>query len=116
MAEIIFSEIISRVLDTIPGSKMDVFKFQKFFRVLQVKMEIEKIEGSRKASFIYCANGYIYTKNNEYKRKINLRCHSYKKDCCGTAAVEKGIFFSKINPTLIPKIQMKSKRSKSSPK
>ena len=38
-----------------------------------------------------------------------------KKGCCGTAAVENGIF-SKINPTLIPKIQMKSKRSKSSPK
>ena len=42
-------------------------------------MEFEKIEGSRKGSFIYCANGYIYTKNNEYKGKINLRCRSYKK-------------------------------------
>ena len=61
-------------------------------------MEFEKIEGSRKGSFIYCANGYIYTKNNEYKGKINLRCHSYKKGCCGTAAVENGIFFRKSTP------------------
>ena len=56
-------------------------------------MEFEKIEGSRKGFFIYCANGYIYTKNNEYKGKINLRCHSYKKGCCGTVAVENGNFF-----------------------
>ena len=61
-------------------------------------MEFKKIEGSRKGSFTFCANGYIYTKNNEYKGKINLRCHSYKKGCCGTVAVENGNF-SKINPT-----------------
>ena len=67
-------------------------------------MEFEKIEGSRKSSFIYCANGYIYTKNNEYKGKINSRCHSYKKGCCGTAAVENGIFFEN-QPHTHPKNQ-----------
>ena len=78
-------------------------------------MEFEKIEGSHKGSFIYCANGYIYTKNNEYKGKINLRCHSYKKGCCGTAAVENGIFFENQphthpkNPDEIQKIKIESK-------
>ena len=78
-------------------------------------MEFEKIEGSRKGSFIYCANGYIYTKNNEYKGKIKLRSHSYKNGCCGTAAVENGIFFENQphthpkQPDEIQKIKIESK-------
>ena len=78
-------------------------------------MEFKKNEGSRKGSFIYCANGYFYTKNNENKGKINLRSHSYKKGCCGTAAVENGIFFENQphthpkNPDEIQKIKIESK-------
>ena len=78
-------------------------------------MEFKKIEGSRKSSFIYCANGYIDTKNNEYKGKINLRCHSYKKRCSGTTAVENGMFFENQphvlpkNPDEIQKIKIESK-------
>ena len=36
----------------------------------------------------------MYSKNNEYKNKINLRCVLYKKDCFGTAYIEIGKFFN----------------------
>ena len=36
----------------------------------------------------------MYSKNNEYKNKINLRCVLYKKDCSGTAYIEFGKFFN----------------------
>ena len=56
-----------------------------------------------------------FTKNNEYEGKINLRCHSYKKGCCGAAAVEIGNFFENQphtrpkNPDEIQKIKIESK-------
>ena len=34
----------------------------------------------------------MYSKNNEYKNKINLRCVLCKKDCSGTAYIEFGKF------------------------
>ena len=36
----------------------------------------------------------MYSKNNEYKNKINLRCVLYKRDCSGTAYIEFGKFFN----------------------
>ena len=57
-------------------------------------MNYEKIEGRRKGSNIFCCDGYMYSKNNEYKNKINLRCVLYKKDCSGTAYIEFGKFFN----------------------
>ena len=56
-------------------------------------MNYEKIEGRRISSNIFCCNGYMYSKNNEYKNKTNLRCVFYKKDCSGTAYIEFGKFF-----------------------
>ena len=57
-------------------------------------MNYEKIERRRKGSNIFCCDGYMYSKNNEYKNKINLPCVLYKKDCSGTAYIEFGKFFS----------------------
>ena len=57
-------------------------------------MNYEKIEGRRKGSNIFYCDGYMYSKNNEYKNKINLRCVLYKKDCSGTAYIEFGKFFN----------------------
>ena len=53
-------------------------------------MNYEKIERRRKGSNIFCCDGYMYSKNNEYKNKINLPCVLYKKDCSGTAYFEFG--------------------------
>ena len=36
----------------------------------------------------------MYSKNNEYKNKINLRCVLHKKDYSGTAFIEFGKFFN----------------------
>ena len=57
-------------------------------------MEFERIEGRRKGSTLFCADGYIYTKNNEYKGKVNLRCAAYKKNCTGTAYIDVGMLFT----------------------
>ena len=53
-------------------------------------MNYKKNEGRRKASNIFCCDGYMYSKNNENKIKINLRCVFYKKDCSSTAFIEFG--------------------------
>ena len=57
-------------------------------------MNYEKIEGRRKGSIIFCCDGYMYSKNNEYKNKNDLRCVLYKKDCSGTAFIEFGKLFN----------------------
>ena len=54
-------------------------------------------------------------KTTSIKAKSTCDAILTKKGCCGTAAVENGILF-KNQPHTHPKIQMKSKRSKSSPK
>ena len=56
-------------------------------------MEHEMIEGKRKGSKVYCSNGYIYIKNNEYNGRMNLRCQFYRKKCLGTASIENGQLF-----------------------
>ena len=56
-------------------------------------MEYEMIEGKRKGSKVYCSNGYIYIKNNEYNGRMNLRCQFYRKKCPGTASIENGQLF-----------------------
>ena len=56
-------------------------------------MEFEIIEGKRKGSKVYCSAGHIYIKNNEYKGKLNLRCHLYRKECTGRASIEDGLLF-----------------------
>ena len=57
-------------------------------------MYLEKIEGHRKGSSIFCGDEYMYSKNNEYKNEINLRCALYKKECSGTAYIEFEKFFN----------------------
>ena len=57
-------------------------------------MNYEKIEGRGKGSKTFCCDGYMHSKNNEYKNKINFRCGRHKKDCSGTAYVELGKFFN----------------------
>ena len=57
-------------------------------------MNYEKIEGRRNSCSIFCCDGYMYSKNNEYKNKTNLQCVLYKKDCSGTAHIEFGKFFN----------------------
>ena len=57
-------------------------------------MNYEKIEGRRRGSNIFCCDEYLYSKNNEYQNKINLRCVLHKKDCSGTAYIEFGKFFN----------------------
>ena len=57
-------------------------------------MNYEKIEGRRISSNIFCCDGYMYSRNNEYKNRINLRCVLYKKDCFGTAYIEFEKFFN----------------------
>ena len=52
----------------------------------------QKIEGKQKGSKIFVKDGFIYTKSNVYKDKINLRCHRHKNGCTGTAAIEFSIF------------------------
>ena len=56
-------------------------------------MNYEKNEGRRINSNIFCCDGYMYSKNKEYKYKIYLRCVLYKNDCSGTAYIEIGKFF-----------------------
>ena len=57
-------------------------------------MEFEKIEGRRKGSSVFSSDGFIYVKNNEYKGRINLRCHLHKRNCCGTASIDNGKLFN----------------------
>ena len=57
-------------------------------------MDYKKIEGRRKGSNIFCCDGYMYSKNNEFKNKINLQCVLYEKDCSGTAYIEFRKFFN----------------------
>ena len=57
-------------------------------------MNYEKLEGHRKGSNIFCCDGYMYSKKNEYRNKINLRCFLYKKDCSSTAYIEFRKFFN----------------------
>ena len=53
---------------------------------------MKKIEDRWKGTNIFCCDGYMYSKNNKYKNKINLRCVLYKKDCSGTGYIEFGKF------------------------
>ena len=54
-------------------------------------MNHEKIESRRKGSNIFCCDVYMYSKNNEYKNKIDLRF--LNKDFASTAYNEFGKFF-----------------------
>ena len=64
------------------------------FGVFQGVMNYEKNEGRRISSNIFYSDGYMYSKNNEYKKKNNSRCVLYKKDCSGTAYIEFGKLFN----------------------
>ena len=55
---------------------------------------MEKLKVVKKAPTFFCCDGYMYSKNNEYKNKINLRCVLCKKDCSGTAYNEFRKFFN----------------------
>ena len=57
-------------------------------------MNYEKLEGRRKGSNIFCCDGYMYSKSNEYENKISLRCVFYKKDRFGIAYIEIEKFFN----------------------
>ena len=72
---------------------------------------MKKIEGRRKGSNIFCCDGYMYSKNNEYKNKIILRCVLYKEVCSGTAHIEFGKF-SVMESTITQKVLRGSKKNK----
>ena len=63
-------------------------------------MKYEKIERRRKSSNIFCCDGYMYSKNNEYKNKGNLPCVLYKKD---RSYIEFGKFFFNVQKHNYPK-------------
>ena len=75
-------------------------------------MNYEKIERRRKGSNIFCCDGYMYSKNNEYKNKINLQYVLYKKDCSGTAYIEFGKFFPIFKSKITQKVLRRSKKQK----
>ena len=55
--------------------------------------EFEIIEGRRKGAVVYICMGFLYLKNNVYKDKVHLRCHSHSSGCSGTGYIQGGKLF-----------------------
>ena len=94
--------MICKIFNNIPFKKpvfenvTENYKFYYYFLIpvpvflgdFQSVMDYERIKGRRKSSSIFCCNGYMHSKKDNYKPKINFRRVLSKKVCSGTAYTE----------------------------